>query len=122
MNEQLLPERLKIARKKLGITKAEAARKLRLSKIGYCRYEYGERTPSVQTLEVIARCFNTSVDFLSGATDNMQPDYIVISQKSEPVIFELVSSLLDVDSRYAERLLIYYKELTSTKSSQKCTN
>ena len=44
MNEQLLSERIKIARENLGITKAEAARRLNLSKIGYCRYEYGERT------------------------------------------------------------------------------
>ena len=43
MENQLIPERLKMAREKLGITMAEASRRLNLSKIGYCRYVYGER-------------------------------------------------------------------------------
>ena len=112
MNEQLLSERIKIARKNLGITKAEAARRLNLSKIGYCRYEYGERTPSIQTLEVIAKCFNTSIDYLTGETDDITPDQVVISKKDNPIIFELVTSLQNVDNESLKRLLAYYNGLT----------
>lgn len=112
MNEQILPKRIKIARENIGITKAEAARRLNLSKIGYCRYEYGERTPSIQTLEVIARCFNTSTSYLIGETDDMNPDCFVISKKDTPVLFELVTSLQNSNDESIKRLLAYYNALT----------
>lgn len=111
MDEQLLSERLKHARENIGITKAEAARRLNLSKIGYCRYEYGERTPSIQTLEVIAKCFNTSVNYLTGKTDDMNPDYIVVSKTDDPILFELTSSLKDIQADQLDRLLTYYNKL-----------
>lgn len=111
MNQLLLSERIKSARENTGITKAEAARRLNLSKIGYCRYEYGERTPSIQTLEVIARCFNTSVDYLTGETDDMKPDCFVISKKENPIMFELVNSLQNSDDESVKRLLAYYYAL-----------
>lgn len=115
MHEQLLSERIKIARENLGITKAEAARRLNLSKIGYCRYEYGERTPSIQTLEVIARCFNISVSYLTGETNDMQPDCLIISKKDSPILFELVSSLQNKDDEVIKRLLTYYHALSKEK-------
>ena len=112
MNESFISERIKNARERMGITKAEASIRLNLSKIGYCRYEYGERTPSVQTLEVIARCFNTSVDYLTGKTDNMEPDYIVISKKDNEALFSLVASLNFNKPDTLNRLLAYYKSIT----------
>ena len=54
MSEHLIPERLRNVREGLGITMAEASRRMNLSKIGYCRYEYGDRSPSPQTIEVFA--------------------------------------------------------------------
>ena len=108
MNEQLLSERIKIARENIGITKAEAARRLNLSKIGYCRYEYGERTLSIQTLEVIARCFNTSIDYLTGKSDDITPDQVIISKKDNSIIFELVTSLQNENDESLRRLLAYY--------------
>ena len=123
MSEQLLPERIKIARENLGITKAEAARRLNLSKIGYCRYEYGERTPSIQTLEVIARCFNTSIDYLIGETDDITPNHIVISQKDDPIMFELVTSLQNSNEDFINRILAYYQALTKEDMNQwQCFN
>lgn len=115
MNQLLLSERIKFARENIGITKAEAARRLNLSKIGYCRYEYGERTPSIQTLEVIARCFNTSTSYLLGETDDMNPDYLVIFQKNNPVMFELVTALQNSNEESIKRLLAYYHAITKEK-------
>ncbi|MBQ9644600.1 MAG: helix-turn-helix transcriptional regulator [Lachnospiraceae bacterium] len=42
------------AETELGITRAEAARRLNMSAMGYGRYEKGERTPSYQTVSYIA--------------------------------------------------------------------
>ena len=112
MSAQLIPERLKIARENLGITMAEASRRLNLSKIGYCRYEYGERVPSIQTIEVIAQCFHTSVDYLVGITDNPSPTQIVIDKESNPELFELVELCHNNDSDQIKRLIAYYQELS----------
>lgn len=106
-----LPERIKRAREKVGITMAEAARRLGLSGIGYARYEYGDRTPSIQTLEVIARCFNTSVDYLAGKTEDMSPDYVIFTKDADPIMLEMASKIKTSDTETLTRLLAYYQEL-----------
>lgn len=115
MSNQLIPERLKTARETLGISMAEAARKLNLSKIGYCRYEYGDRTPSPQTVEVIARVFETSVAFLTGESEDMTPDVIMISKYDTPELFELIETLSTYDSVTQKRLFAYAKKLSSSQ-------
>ena len=114
MSNQLIPERLRTARENIGITMAEAARRLNLSKIGYCRYEYGDRTPSPQTVEVIARVFGTSVAYLIGDSEDISPDSIVISKNDAPELFELVQSLSDSDSSVQRRIMAYAKKLSSS--------
>lgn len=115
MSEQQLANRIKKAREEMGITMAEAARRLNLSKIGYCRYEYGERTPSVQTLEVIAQCFGTSVDYLLGNTNDMSPDCIVIRKDTDPELYELYRGLSDQDSSVRKRMITYYDKINKRK-------
>ena len=107
MSENIISTRITAAREHLGISKAEASRRLNLSKIGYCRYEYGERTPSLQTLEVIAQCFGTSVDYLTGKTDEIAPDKIVIDRNTNPEFFSLVNSLSGFSVEQLKRISIY---------------
>ena len=114
MTQKLIPERLKTAREKTGMSMAEASRQLSLSKIGYCRYEYGERTPSIQTIEVIARCFNTSVEYLTGQTEDISPDYVIINKNSEPELYNL-AEIYSKDPEIAERINKLIKELTRDK-------
>ena len=108
-SESMIAERLKIARERKGINKAEAARQLNLSKIGYGRYESSERIPSSQTLEVIAQCFHTSVDYLTGKTDDFSPDALLVSKSENPCLFELVSLCQSNHERMIKRLLEYAK-------------
>ena len=58
MNTVLIPERLIKSRKLLGLNKAEAARLLNLSKMGYDRYESGERSPSCEAHMDKSTCFH----------------------------------------------------------------
>ena len=67
---KFVPERLVALRTAQGITRAEAARQLNMSAMGYGRYEKGERTPSFQTVSYIAQYFNTSTDYLYGLSDD----------------------------------------------------
>jgi len=111
MAEQILAERIRMAREKMGITMTEAARRLNLSKIGYCRYEYGDRTPSLQTIELIAQCFETSVDYLLGKTSDPAPDYIVIRKDKNPELFEMIKNISVQDNSMQKRLLEYYRKI-----------
>ena len=65
-----IPERLISLRQSLGINKAEAARKLNISAMGYGRYESGEREADYQTLIRLADYFNVSIDYLLERTEN----------------------------------------------------
>lgn len=111
MTKKLIPERLTKAREAKGLTKTEIAKRVKLTMIGYCRYEYGDRNPSPQTLEILAKTLGTSVDYLTGETDDMSPDSISISKNDEPELFELVMDLREKDSDILKRLLSYYKKI-----------
>ena len=85
---------------------AEASRRLNLSKIGYCRYKYGERAPSMQTVEVIAQCFH-----LVGLSDSPDPIQVVINKNDNPALFELVEFCEGQNADQINRLLAYYKKM-----------
>lgn len=108
------PERLILLRNGLGLNKAEAARKLNMSAMGYGRYESGEREPSFQTISFIAQVFGTTTDYLYGKTDNPQRDIITISSGDDPELFALVQAYQNNDDT-ARRLLTYLRKLNIQK-------
>ena len=87
----LVPKRLKLAREKLSLSKAEAARRIGLTAASYVRYEAGDRRPSPQVLLSIAEGLKTSVAYLSGKTDDISPDVISVFKKDDPLLFELIN-------------------------------
>ena len=99
MADRLIRERLAAVRESLGINMAEAARRLGLSSMGYLRYERGDRDPSRQIIEVIAQRFGTSVEYLTGKTDDPAPSSILISRDRDPELFDLVMSIKDCDGK-----------------------
>lgn len=101
-------ERLIQARESLGINKAEAARRLNMSAMGYGRYEKGNREPSFQTVSYIAEVFGTTSDFLYSLSDIPSSDTITVSEEKEPELFALVTAIRK-DNKLAERLLEYSK-------------
>ena len=103
-------ERLIKIREQLGMNKAEAARQLNISAMGYGRYENGQREPSFQTVCFIASTFNTTSDYLYGLTDDSSPSSITISSSENPELFTFISSL-QKDKSLEKRLLAYYNEL-----------
>lgn len=61
-----LGKRLKLAREKRGYTQKMIAAALGISEKGYQYYEYGTRTPKIDTLKKIAMLLETSIDELYG--------------------------------------------------------
>ena len=107
---KFMPERLIALRTELGITRAEAARRLNISAMGYGRYEKGERTPSFQTVSFLAQYFNTSTDYLYGLADKDTISSITIHSSDDPELFLLVQTVQD-NKDMIPRLLAYAEQL-----------
>lgn len=105
MEKILNINRLKACREALGITKQEAAKRINVSQPTYLRYESGERHPSIQVISEIAKAFNTSVDYLTGASDDIEADYLFFGKTEEPLLFELVKKCKSMDKERIKKLL-----------------
>ena len=118
MKSSFLPERLKKIREDRGLNKAEAANLLGLSKMGYLRYESADRTPSYQTIVFMAQKLETSPDYLIGKTEDSAPKEFVISKSDDPVLFELITDMIDKKNPARDRLLAYYEKLKVSADPQ----
>lgn len=113
---QFDPKRLIHIREKMGINKAEAARRLNMSAMGYGRYEKGEREPSFQTLSFIAETFGTTTDYLYGLSEDSCASVITISMNEEPELFLLAESLKHNRSLTKILLAYYQKHIETNKA------
>ena len=111
-NNTLIPERLKSARERLNLSKAEAARRIGLTAASYVRYEAGNRCPSPQVIISIAEKLETSVAYLSGETNDISLDIVIIHKNSDPLLFELIKNTQSADDATLQRLLSYYNQLS----------
>ncbi len=64
IKKDMIMERIKILRNKLGISQEVLAKNLHLAQNTLSAYERGTRDPDTDTLALIANYFNVSVDFL----------------------------------------------------------
>jgi transcriptional regulator with XRE-family HTH domain len=110
----LIRERLVECRKKLGITKQQAAVRMQLSQPAYLRYESGERTPSIHVIYFMAHVLGTSADYLIGKSDNPAPNCHYIYEDEKPELFSLIEKIKNSDSDTQKRLLAYFY-MTSEK-------
>ena len=110
-------ERLIECRKKLGITKQQAAIRMQLSQPAYLRYKSGERTPSIHVIYYMAHILGTSADYLTGKSDNPTPNCHYIYETEKPELFSLVEKIKNCDSDTQKRLLAYFQLLSEQKES-----
>lgn len=62
-------ERLRLLRTSKGLSQADFAKQIRISKSSVNMYERGEREPNFKTLEQIADYFNVDMDYLLGKSE-----------------------------------------------------
>ncbi|MDY2612628.1 MAG: helix-turn-helix transcriptional regulator [Lachnospiraceae bacterium] len=105
-------ERLIECRKKLGITKQQAAIRMQLSQPAYLRYESGERTPSIHVIYYMAHVLGTSADYLTRKTDDPNPSSYLINADNEPELFSLIEIYRTSDSNTKERISSYFHKLS----------
>lgn len=63
-------DRLKELRLSRNLTQKQVYEAVKMSAIGYQRYEYGEREPSFSKLLALADYFDVSLDYLAGRSDD----------------------------------------------------
>ena len=111
-------KRLINCRQKLGITKQEAARRMQMSQPAYLRYESGERTPSIHVIHVMADVLATSVAYLTGQTNNSNPDSYLIKLDTEPELFQLIEKYRESDTKTKDRLLTYLHKINNQEDEE----
>ena len=62
----LLGNRIKEQRKRLNLTQEELGKLINVTKVSICCYEKGTRTPTLETLKVLAEVFDTDINYLLG--------------------------------------------------------
>lgn len=102
--------RLIECRKKLGISKQEAAKRMDMSQPAYLRYESGQRIPSIQVIYHMADILGTSAEYLLGHTDNPDKTRYVVDSESNAELFEIVRFYDNADESTRNRLIAYVKE------------
>ena len=110
-------ERLIECRKKLGITKQQAAIRMQLSQPAYLRYESGERTPSIHVIYYMAHILGTSADYLTGKTDDPAPNCHYIYEAEKPELFSLIYKVKHCDSDTQKRLMAYFQMISEQKET-----
>ena len=65
--------RLNELREDNDLTQEECAKIAYISKNSYIRYEKGERIPPLDTMIAFAKYYKTSIDYISGITNEKKP-------------------------------------------------
>jgi len=106
----MIAERLRTLRKEQNITKRVLVSKLPLNYSTYANYESGFREPNSEVLQLLARHFGVSIDYLLGVSDNRKKaDEIAVLSDDE---HEHISCYRQLDKHGKEVIdIIMEKEL-----------
>ena len=114
MGITLNTDRLRACRERMGISKLEAAKRMQLSQPAYLRYEAGTRTPSLQTLAVIANVLNTSSEYLTDRSDDPLPVTYTVNKEDDPQLFEVIRLCKTADKKLIDRIIAYASRLSDS--------
>ena len=105
-------EKLKMLRKKKGLTQQEVAKLVHVGRGVYTNWELGNRNPNYENLSMLACVFDVSIDYLLD-------DYLEISKERYLKIKE--SDLMKTSNVFPQRLkeLRLKKGLTQTELGEK---
>ncbi|MEE0899053.1 MAG: helix-turn-helix transcriptional regulator [Acutalibacteraceae bacterium] len=113
-------ERLKELRTQKGLSQAELAKRLNLSKSTISMIEVGSRNPSFEVLELIADYFNVDMAYLLGEENQSRffmdyATYDVAMELSNDAELLAVVEKASKDNNFRERLLGIVKILENDK-------
>lgn len=85
-----LAEKIKLLRERSGLTQADVARILGLTRSGVNAWEMGLSVPSTQYIVELAKQFNVSSDYLLGLESTATISVEGLSEKQVAVLYELI--------------------------------
>lgn len=98
MSKELLSlaDRIKSLRESAGLTQAEIARTLGISRSGVNAWEMGLSVPSTQYIVELAKYFNVSTDYLLGMESTSTISIEGLTQKQVSVLRETIECFKNV--------------------------
>lgn len=97
--------RIRQLREERNMTQSDLAAILYTNYQTISDYEREKYYPSIEILKLLARHFNTSIDYLLGETDVRDPYMSAKEQFLTPREMELVLNFRELDSKAQEKLL-----------------
>lgn len=86
----VIAEKLKTLREQLGMTQAELARKLGLTRSSVNGWEMGLSVPSTPILVELSKTFNVSTDYLLGLENGASLEIKGLTDKEVAVLADLI--------------------------------
>lgn len=93
-----LAEKIKLLRENRGMTQAELARILGLSRSGVNAWEMGLSIPSTQYVVALAKTFNVSADYLLGLDNTSTISVKGLSQKQVSAVLDVIQCFKNADN------------------------
>lgn len=107
---KLDPIRLQMKREEKGWSMREASKRMNLDQSAYLRYEKGERNAPFSVIRNMALILETSVEFLTGETDDDAPvEYLVTSE--DPKLFFVVEKYKNASEKSQNTIYEYVKKM-----------
>lgn len=101
-NFKMLKDNIKKARLDAGLTQIEVANKLGVAQAQYARWENGGRNPKDETVEKLAKIFDTSFEMLKGRDDGLEE--IVSLLRAHKLTDEEKKDILDLIEKFLRKL------------------
>ena len=89
----LLSEKIKLLRERAGLTQADLARQMGLTRSSVNAWEMGLSVPSTQYIVELAKTFHVSTDYLLGIEGAASISVEGLSEKKVALVVELVECL-----------------------------
>lgn len=89
----MIAETIKLLREQAGITQAQLAKKLSITRSSVNAWEMGISAPSMQYIVELANIFKVSTDYLLGVSDKCYVDIKDLNEKQLKIIYSLLNYL-----------------------------
>lgn len=89
----MIAERIKFLREQKGLTQAELAKKLGITRSSVNAWEMGISVPSTQYIVELANIFSVSTDYLLGVVKTSSIDISGLDDKDIEMVYKLVEHL-----------------------------
>lgn len=108
--------KLKELRQQHGLSQTKLSKMLNIKRVTYNKYELGTNEPSLDTLKMLAKFYDVSLDYLCEYAIDKQINYVKEDRK------KLINYLLNAPYQVINQIEIFLKGYNSGKSEKQEIN